>query len=254
MKNGERIPWNATAICEIFRIFYLMGNHHVKAGSESPLKDQWYRLEQLAVNHPISAKDISRLHQFGSKVLPGIFLGYVMYAGGIWKGDIMVADIEEVEEMDASELHARWLNAKEVFTPMKGDNFIFPVADGTVKVSGGDQRLRTSFLLIRDRPERGEEQEVLRGEPDGLSSPTPLQADSTRDGGFLIYHRRFHLSPSCGTPSQTVHAKRRIISYSIEIHRRHQKYPYIIGCVVGEILTIIVTWMEKENYQMHGQA
>ena len=38
----------------------------------------------------------------------------------------MVADIEELEEMDASEIHARRLNAQEVSTPMKGDNFIFP--------------------------------------------------------------------------------------------------------------------------------
>ena len=45
--------------------------------------------------HPISAKDQSRLHQFGAKVLPGIFLGYVLSAGGIWKGDILIADIEE---------------------------------------------------------------------------------------------------------------------------------------------------------------
>ena len=45
--------------------------------------------------HPISAKDISRSHQFGPKVLPGIFFGSVLYAGGIWKGDIMIADIEE---------------------------------------------------------------------------------------------------------------------------------------------------------------
>ena len=29
----------------------------------------------------------------------------------------MVADLEELEEMDASELHARRLNAKEVSTP-----------------------------------------------------------------------------------------------------------------------------------------
>ena len=43
--------------------------------------------------HLISAKDQSRLHQFGAKVLPGIFLGYVFYAERIWKGDIMVADI-----------------------------------------------------------------------------------------------------------------------------------------------------------------
>ena len=69
--------------------------------------------------HRISAEDLSRLHQFGPNVLPGIFLGYVLSAGGIWKGDIMVADIEELEEKDASELHARRLNAKEVLTPMK---------------------------------------------------------------------------------------------------------------------------------------
>ena len=42
--------------------------------------------------HPISAKDQSRLHRIGKKVLPGIFLGYVLSAGGFWKGDILVAD------------------------------------------------------------------------------------------------------------------------------------------------------------------
>ena len=76
--------------------------------------------------HPISAKDISRLHQVGPKVLPGICLGYVLYAVRIWKGDIMVADIEELEEMDAPEIHARRLNAKEVLTTMNGEKFIFP--------------------------------------------------------------------------------------------------------------------------------
>ena len=83
--------------------------------------------------HRISAKDLSRLHQFGPKVLPGTFLSNVVCAGGIWKGDIVVADIEELEEMDASEFNARRLNAKEVLTPMKGETFIFPVEDGTAK-------------------------------------------------------------------------------------------------------------------------
>ena len=48
----------------------------------------------------------------------------------------MVADIEELEEMDASELHARRPNAKEVLTPQRSGNFISPVADGTVKIFG----------------------------------------------------------------------------------------------------------------------
>ena len=51
-------------------------------------------------------------------------------------------------------------NAKEVLTPMEGDNFIFPIAYGTVKVSGGDQDLRTS-PLIRDRSGRGEFQKFF---------------------------------------------------------------------------------------------
>ena len=70
-----------------------------------------------------------------------------------------------LEEMDASEIHARRLNAKEASTTMKGDYLIFPVADGTVKISGGDRRLRPS-TLVRDRPE-GEDK--LRGESDGSS-------------------------------------------------------------------------------------
>ena len=80
----------------------------------------------------------------------------------------MVADIEDLEEMDASELYARRLNAKEVLTPQRSGIFIFHVEDGTFKVFG-----RTS-TLTRDRPERGEEQEILRGESEGSSS-TPLR-------------------------------------------------------------------------------
>ena len=85
--------------------------------------------------HTISAKDTTRV-QFDPKVLPGIFLGYAGKAGGIWKGDIMVTDIEELEEMDASKLHARRLSAKEVLTPQRSGNFISPFADGTVKIFG----------------------------------------------------------------------------------------------------------------------
>ena len=71
----------------------------------------------------------------------------------------MVADIEELE-MDASELHVRRLNAKEVLTQQRGGNFIFLVADGTVKLSGGDRVLRTS-TLIRDRPDREKNKDIF---------------------------------------------------------------------------------------------
>ena len=74
----------------------------------------------------------------------------------------MVADIEELEILEASEIHARRLNEKEIITPKKCEHFIFPIADGKVKPSGGDQALRTS-TLIRDRPDREKEQGNLQG-------------------------------------------------------------------------------------------
>ena len=102
--------------------------------------------------------------------------------GGPCKGDIMVADIEELEQMDASELHAERLNAKEVLTPMKGDNFKFPVAEQMKQsnFSEGDQDLTTSTSIL-DNPDKGEEQDILRGESEG-SSPTSRQ-DSSWCGG-----------------------------------------------------------------------
>ena len=70
-----------------------------------------------------------------------------MYAAGIWKGYILVADMEELEQMDASELHAGRLNTKEVKTPKKGENFTFRIADGTAKISGEDLNLKTTTLI-----------------------------------------------------------------------------------------------------------
>ena len=122
--------------------------------------------------------------------------------------------------MDASEIHARRLNAKEVLTPMKNEKCAFSVADGTVKHSGGDQVLRTSHL-IRDRPERGEEQEILRGESDGLSSPSPQQADSTRFDAEAISDywtiTGDHVEPRDKLYTRTTHGDREITKiYFIE--------------------------------------
>ena len=135
----------------------------------------------LVEYHPITAKDQSRIHQFGKKVLPGLFLGYALYAGWIWKGDILVADIEELETMDASEIYSNRLNAKEVIFSKQGE-FIFPIADGRIKTPGGDQELRTS-TLVRPRPIQGDSHIDILGESEG-SLPQPQ--DSLPDAGEAI--------------------------------------------------------------------
>ena len=80
---------------------------------------------------PISARDQSRLHQCGKKVLPGKIFDFAF---------------EELEKIDASEIHARRPNAKEALTPQTGREFFFPNADGTAKLLGRDHELRESAL------------------------------------------------------------------------------------------------------------
>ena len=89
------------------------------------LKEPIIPFRSLVEYHPEIKKDQSRIHQFGKKVLLGLFLGYALYAGGIWKGDVLIADLEELETMDASEIHSKRLNAKEVIFPKEKGKFIF---------------------------------------------------------------------------------------------------------------------------------
>ena len=60
-----------------------------------PFKGPIIPFGSLVEYHSITAKDQSRIHQFGKQVLPGLFLGYALYAGRIWKGDVLIADLEE---------------------------------------------------------------------------------------------------------------------------------------------------------------
>ena len=121
----------------------------------------------LVEYYPRTVEDQSRIHQFGKKVSPG---------------DILVADIGELETMDASEIYPKRLNAKEVIFPKENGKFIFPAADGRIKFIEGDQELRTP-TLIRDHPIRGESHLDFLGESEG-SLPPPH--DSFPDAGEAI--------------------------------------------------------------------
>ena len=165
-----------------------------------PFKGPIIPFASLVEYHPFTAKDQSRIHQFGKKVLPGLFLGYALYAEGIWKGDVLVADLEELETMDASEIYSKRLNAKEVIFPKEEGEFIFPIEDGRIKPHGGDQDLRTS-TLIRQRSTQGESHLDFLGEPEG-SLPPPH--DSLPDAGEAMndfwsmsgsFKNRHHVEP-----------------------------------------------------------
>ena len=74
MKIGGQMLWNVTPICEASQIYCLMGRRPVRGDSECHVKDQIVPFVAMVEYHPITANDLSRLHQFGKKVLPGISL------------------------------------------------------------------------------------------------------------------------------------------------------------------------------------
>ena len=163
MKIGGQILWNATPICETSQIYDLMGRRPMKDFLGNHLKDRLFHLVHwLSITLYLCEGSVKN-PSIGKKVLPGLFLGYALYAVEIWKGDILVADIEELETMDASEIYSKRLNAKEVIFPKEKGEFIFPIADGRIKTLGGDQDLRTS-TLIRERPIQGESHVDFLGE------------------------------------------------------------------------------------------
>ena len=69
-----------------------------------------------------------------------------------------------------------------IFPKEKGE-FIFPIADGRIKLSGGDQDLRTSTSR-RQRPIQGESNIDFLGESEGSLPPPPH--DSFPDAGEAI--------------------------------------------------------------------
>ena len=99
MKNGGLILWNAIAFWEMSKTSWQMGKLSTKDDFREQVKGPIILFGAMVEYHPISTRDQSRLHQFGKNVLPGIFLGYALIAGRIWKTDIMIADFEELEDM-----------------------------------------------------------------------------------------------------------------------------------------------------------
>ena len=124
-----------------------------------------------------TSTDQSRLHQFGKKVLPGISFGNVLIAVRIWKRDNLVADIEELGNVDVSEIHARRLNAKKFLTPQWSEMFIFPNAEGTAKLSGRDHGAREPALTREQIAVSEDLSEDFQG-----SSEKFQKTDDTKDG------------------------------------------------------------------------
>ena len=173
---------------------------------------------------------MSRLHQFGPIVLPGFFFGYVLYAGRIWKGDSMVADIGDFQADERLKfyIHSRRWNSQRLWRRSTSENIRLNQG------SSGPRRRKTS-------------------------SSHPRQADSTRYDaeakndflsitGDFICHQHVESRVKLYVPREQ--------SFLIPL-----KYIDLAGnadtsldVLMEKILMITGAWKKKENYQMQGQV
>ena len=97
MKVGGQILWNVILICETSQIYCLTGRRPMKDVLGNHPRDR-FPLGAMVEFLPFTVKDQSRIHQFGKKVLLGLFLGYTLHACGLWRSDVLVGDLQELED------------------------------------------------------------------------------------------------------------------------------------------------------------
>ena len=80
MKVGRQILWNGILICETSQTYYLMGRHPMNDVLGNHLKDRLFHLVHW-LSIILFLRRISQESIILEKVLPGLFLGYALYAG-----------------------------------------------------------------------------------------------------------------------------------------------------------------------------
>ena len=124
MKVGGQILWNVTPICETSQIYYLMGRRPMKDVLGNHLKDRLFHLVHwLGITlslRRISQESINSERKSYLECSSDTLCTRVEFR----KGDVLIADLEKLETMDASEIYSKRLNAKEVIFPKQGE-FIF---------------------------------------------------------------------------------------------------------------------------------
>ena len=100
-----------------YRSLVLMGRLHTKDVLGNLSKDRLFSFGSLVEYHPITAKDQSRNHQFGKKVLPGLFLGYALYAGEFGRVTYWLQTLRSWRRWTHRKSTQKRLNAEEVIFP-----------------------------------------------------------------------------------------------------------------------------------------
>ena len=233
--RGQYAEWRKAPLqyhlsAKTFKISYLMGRRHMRDVVETTWRTShsiWFTGWVFTLSLRKTSQESINLE----RVLLGLILGYALYAGGIWKGDILVAAIEELghdgrigKSTRKDSVRKRW------YFPKKKGEFIFPIADGTNQTPWRRSRLENIHLDTAATNSRRKSPWFSWRIKKVSSTTSRLTSGCQWSGKWILVHvMKLHIPPSRWTKSQTLLAEK-IIPYSVEIHWRLQNYTYILGC------------------------
>ena len=181
LKNDALIRWNAIAICEVSKTSWQKGKFRVEDDSEdqrtnNSFLEQWLNITWF--QHEIKQDFISLARTFYQESIFGMH-----WSRWNLERRHFVADIEELEKMGASEFFPRRINAKGVLISHKGEELMFPIADGTGKLSGRDYEFREPTPRREQTVGSEDLSGELEGEP-GKPRPAELKDDAEARADF----------------------------------------------------------------------
>ena len=151
------------------------------------------RREKLRTNEDLVNHLRHRLFHYRKESITRDLYRICLDRGGIWKGDILIADIDELENLGASEIYPRRLNAKEVLITQKDEEYVFPVTDGSARSSARDDEFQEPTL----RRESTVRRQNLSGESQGGREELQLEEKNDEEvhqdfwsiqGDFIYRH------------------------------------------------------------------
>ena len=118
--------WSASVICETrkTKVADRTSTHESRFGTPFDGPGTPFGTE-IHVD-PLSTKYKSRHHQLGTKIIPGIFIGYALNSGGGWTGDSIIADWHNIDNNVTSEVHVKRFKSKEAGTNILQEILLFP--------------------------------------------------------------------------------------------------------------------------------
>ena len=209
MRNGGQIPWNAITICGTFKIFGLMGRLHMRDFWENRWKDRSFHL----VHWLSITLSLRRTSQESISLERKSYLKYSLDTlctrWRIWKGDIMVTDVEELETMDASEIDAKKTQCKGSNISWRKRKIHIPSRRWTNKIRWRRSGTENVHLDMASTNSRRRSKRFSR-ESEG--SPPPQRQDYFRmpvkHEMILVHFRNLHVPPSRWIQFQTLLSER----------------------------------------------